>query len=84
MTGTTEAVLDLKVGGRRLRAGDVVKVTGEHGAEFRILRFDPAAGTVEVWGGSIRAGRRARRTFTVDRISTRLALAGTPDAETWQ
>jgi hypothetical protein len=75
----------MKVGGRVLRAGDIVKVTGQRGATFRLLGFDPVAGTVEAWGGATRGERRwrKRRTFSVDLVGTRLHLAGTEAADRW-
>jgi hypothetical protein len=64
---------ELKVGGHRLRHGDVVKVAGERAATFRILWFTD--GTVTAVGG--RRGRAPLvRTFTVDRIGVRTQVAG--------
>lgn len=80
--------------GRILSRGDIVKVPGRHGGTFRILHFAEAGGLprtdnnphgievqVTCWGG--RRGRRAWRTFTLDRIGRRIARAGSDAAEQW-
>lgn len=67
-----------KIGGRVLRAGDVVKIAGQRAAQFLVLGFDD--GTVEVYGG--RKDRAPlRRTFPLEAIGTRVALAGSDKAD---
>lgn len=55
-----------RVGGRMLRAGEVVRVTGARGS-FTIRAF--RGGEVYVFGGT--PGRERCRVFTVDRIGAR-------------
>lgn len=72
-----------KVGGRVLRAGDIVKVTGQRGAMFRIHHFEQETrGMVAVvYGGA--SGKRLTRAFPVETIGTRKAMAGSTFAEAW-
>lgn len=80
---TTEKIREFKVGGRRLRAGDVVRVKeGSRFGEFRILYFSADGAFVDVYGG--KPGRaRLQRTFAVDRLGVRIAAAGSEKALQW-
>jgi hypothetical protein len=74
----------LKLGGRVLRAGDIVKVRKSHGTghergRYKITGFDESAGTVDCYGGPVGLAPKLR-CFYVDRISTRVALAGSDKA----
>jgi len=60
------AELERRVGGRVLRAGQVVRVTGARGL-FRIQRF--RGDEVDMFGGP--PGREHCRVFKVDRIGAR-------------
>jgi hypothetical protein len=73
---------DVKVGARRLRVDDVVKVKGLRGA-FRITGMRDLGGDngdapnveVTLYGGN-HGGVQMYRTVMVERIGTRKALAG--------
>lgn len=78
MTMTTEPpnrTTSRKLGRRVLRQGDIIKIVGERG-RFRLGHFDGDTVTVKS-----ERGARNIRTFTIDRIGVRLALAGTEKAE---
>lgn len=62
-------VAQCKIGWRVLRAGDRVKIKGERGALFKILRFDLACTEVTVYGGA--PNHERMRTFLVGRIGER-------------
>lgn len=58
--------LERRLGGRVLRAGEVVRVSGERGLfTIRAFRGDE----VDVWGGP--QGRERFRTFRLERIGSR-------------
>lgn len=69
----------LKLGGRMLRKGDLVKIRGERG-EFRICSFTDDGTAVNCRGGC--GGRVLDRTFFVERIGVRKARAAAEEEST--
>lgn len=62
---------EFRIGNRIIRAGEVVKVTGERGS-FVVRGFDLDAGSFDCFGGTPGPkGRRSFRTFRLDRIGAR-------------